>query len=335
MEHDFNELLKVLNKQVPSRPVLFEMMLNGRLFQAATGEKFDFSTSFSVMATCILGFAALGYDYATVQGSEMCFNSNGEEHSRKQSISLNEVTVISDRDSFDKYQWMDPHKCDYSNLDKVKDIIPKGIKLIPMGPGGVLENVISLTGFDNLCYMIYDDEQLAWDIFEQVGSRILGYYKECLQHDTVGAIVANDDWGFKTQTMLSVSDMRKFVFPWHKKIIDVAHSYGKPVILHSCGNFNDIVDDLIKIGFDGRHSYEDVIMPVEEAYELFKGKIAVMGGIDVDFLTRKTPEEIRLRSKKMLELSNKSGGYALGSGNSIPEYIPDDHFYAMIEAAKI
>jgi uroporphyrinogen decarboxylase len=333
MYNNFNELLKVLKKEKPSRPVLFEMMMNNRIYKAAAGKKFDISTPLNVMLTNIYAFKALGYDYATVRGSEMWYHTVNEGNQKSDSISLNEHATIFDKDSFDNYEWMDPHKCNYSNLDKVKNNLPSEMKLIPMGPGGVLENVISLVGFDNLCYMLYDDEQLVWDLFEQVGSRLVGYYQECLKHDTVGAIISNDDWGFNTSTMLSVEDMRRFVFYWHKKIVNEAHAVGKPAILHSCGNFSGVIEDLYALGYDGRHSYEDNILPVEQSYALFKGKLAVLGGIDVDFLIRETPENIKLRAKKLLENSLEVGGYALGSGNSIPEYVPDDHYYAMIEVA--
>ncbi len=133
--------------------------------------------------------------------------------------------------------------------------------------------------------------------------------------------------------MLSPSQLRRYVFPWHKAIIDLAHSCGRPVILHSCGNYTMILDDLFSLGYDGRHSYEDNIIPVEKAYEQFQGKIAVMGGIDMDFLVRSSPEQIRERCEAILQ---KTGcrGYALGSGNSIPEYVPFENYLAMIETAK-
>ena len=74
--------------------------------------------------------------------------------------------------------------------------------------------------------------------------------------------------------------------------------------------------------YDGRHSYEDNIMPVEDAYELMNGRIAVLGGIDMNFLVSGTPEAIYDRA-----------GYMLGSGNSIPEYVPHENYLAMIRAA--
>lgn len=45
------------------------------------------------------------------------------------------------------------------------------------------------------------------------------------------------------------------------------------------------------------------------------------------------PEEIYRRSKAMLERTEGRGGYALGSGNSIPEYVPQENYLAMISAA--
>jgi uroporphyrinogen decarboxylase len=128
--------------------------------------------------------------------------------------------------------------------------------------------------------------------------------------------------------------MRKYVFPWHEKIVKTIHAAGKPAILHSCGEAREIMEDIIaRMRYDGKHSYEDVIMPVEEAYRRWGGRIAILGGIDVDFIVRSSVEAIRKRSRAMLELTARKGGFALGTGNSVPEYIDDDKYFAMTSAA--
>jgi uroporphyrinogen decarboxylase len=145
--------------------------------------------------------------------------------------------------------------------------------------------------------------------------------------------MSNDDWGFKTQTFLSPPDMRKYVFPWHQKIVSLAHSHKLPALLHSCGYFNDVMDDTIDyIGFDGKHSYEDTILPVEDSYEKWHDRIAILGGIDVNFIIQHTEEEITARCKALLKRTETRGGYALGTGNSVPEFIPQDHFIALLKA---
>jgi uroporphyrinogen decarboxylase len=59
----------------------------------------------------------------------------------------------------------------------------------------------------------------------------------------------------------------------------------------------------------------------------------LLGGIDVDFIIRHTPEETYTRSRAMLERAASQGGYALGTGNSVPEYIEDEKYFAMTRAA--
>jgi len=73
---------------------------------------------------------------------------------------------------------------------------------------------------------------------------------------------------------------------------------------------------------------------VEDAYERWGGRIAILGGIDVDFVCRSTPEQIRERSRAMLKRAQKRGGYALGTGNSVPEYVPDENYLAMISVVN-
>ena len=207
------------------------------------------------------------------------------------------------------------------------------MKIIVFGPSGVLENVISLVGYETLCYMIHDDEKLAERIFDAVGGRLVRYYERCLRYDCVGAIISNDDWGFNSGTMLSTDDMRKYVFPYHRQIVALAHRAGRPVIVHSCGNLERVMDEIIDdMKFDGKHSYEDKILPVEEAYERFKDRIAVLGGIDVDFVCRSSSREVYERCKAIVD-KTKCVGYALGTGNSIPDYIPEENFKAMLRAA--
>jgi len=334
-EPDFGELLKVLNKKAPTRPVLFEFFMNQPLYEKmaapdAVAKNKDWKMS-QLDPVEIYAFRNAGYDYVTCAGCDMTFL---EEVERKETISLNYGHAIVDRASFEAHKWPDPDSYDYSRLDRAKDILPKGMKLIVYGPGGVFEDVIALVGFDRLMMLLIDDPDLVQEMFDAVGQRLVRYYQIAASYDSVGALISNDDWGFKTQTMLSPDQFRRFIFPWHKKIVETIHAAGKPVILHSCGNLEKIMDDIIyDIKYDAKHSYEDEITPVEEAYERWGGKIAILGGIDVDFLCRSSSEQIKARCEAMLARTKERGGYALGTGNSVPEYIPSESYFALISAA--
>lgn len=330
---DFENLLKVLRREKPSRPTLFEFSLNDNVFKELIGERPQTASETEQLLYLAKAFAACGYDYVNTYGCSMTFSI--AKKTQKQTISLNEHALITDWDSFFAYPWPDPNAYDYSKLEKIAPLLPDGMKLMISGPGGVLENVIDLIGYDNLCIMLYDDPALCEAIFNKVGSILLAYYENCVCYDTVGVLMLNDDWGFKTQTMISPDMLRKYVFPWHKKIVALAHRHQKPAVLHSCGCLNDVMEDVIEdMKFDGKHSFEDNIVPVEEAYERWGDRIAILGGIDVDFLVRSDTQSITARAKGLLELSKEKGGYALGSGNSIPAYIPNEHYFAMTSAVN-
>ena len=328
---NFKNLLKVLECKAPDNPTLFEFFLNEPLYFHINGLTKPADGKYNNAKLVTEAFAKAGYDYVSWAASSLGFPRPAKKH--LSTSSLNDGACITNKESFLEYEWQDPEAADYSSLDEVKKYLADGQKIIINGPGGVLENTISLVGYDNLCIMIHDDPELAKKIFDSVGSRLTRAYEIAIRHDAVGALIGNDDWGFKTQPMLSPAAMRKYVFPWHKKIVAAAHKEGKPAILHACGNLSELMDDVIDdIKYDGKHSYEDAIQPVEDAYEQYCGRIAILGGIDVDFLCRESVENIQKRCKAMLERSKDRGGYALGSGNSIPEYIPWDAYFAMIKS---
>ena len=106
---------------------------------------------------------------------------------------------------------------------------------------------------------------------------------------------------------------------------------GLPYFLHSCGMILKILDDLIDdVRIDGKHSYEDAIIPVQDFQSMVRGKIAVLGGLDINILSGGTPEEVRNRTRYLLKVVRSRGRYAIGSGNSVPSYVPVENYLAMV-----
>lgn len=333
---DFGQLLKVLHREKAGRPVLFEYFTNNGLNALLAGRPgFEPSTRDELFRMTIDAFHHAGYDHVTIPAR--FFRSLKFEtaaHEKKASLSQNAGAVITCEEEFRRYPWPDAEEGDYAVFDLYAAMLPAGMKFITPGPGGVLENVTDLVGFERLCYMIYEEPELAAEIFNAVGSRLLQYYEICSSFESVGAVIVNDDWGFKTQTIFDPDHMRELVFPWHRKIVEAVHARHKPAILHSCGNIYGMLEEIINdLGYDAKHSYEDVILPVEEAWLQWGDRIAILGGIDMDFLATRTPEEVAARAARLLKLTG-SKGYALGSGNSIPPFIPVENYLAMISAVN-
>ena len=321
-EPNFENILKVLRRETPDRPTLFEFYINNKTSERLSGLKSrsDWDCPFHYEMN-IRAMQAAGYDYITLHASSFDYPHKPE----------GQGFMIWDRDSLNAYPFMDPDASQDGRLSACEKLLPKGMKVIVFGPGGVLENVMATVGYENMCFMLYEDPALLESIFREFGERMVRYYELSLQYDCVGALMTNDDWGFNTGTMFSPDDMRRFVFPYHRRIAQLAHRAGKPIILHSCGNLCDVMDDIIDdMQYDGKHSYEDKILPVEQAYDKYGDRIAILGGVDLDFVSRETPQVIKERCSALIQ---KTGckGYALGTGNSIPDYVPFENFTAMVE----
>ena len=336
-EPNFQNVLDMLARRPTTRPVLFEFIINSGHISRLAGEPHDRATcdADQLLRTQVKAFWAAGYDYAsTPPWLFRALNFPGQERERAESVGMAHGGVIHDRETFEKYPWPDPEETDWDILERLKPHVPDGMKLLICTQGGVLENLVSLMGYEDLCFTLEDDPELLKEITDAIGSRLLRYYELGLQHESVGAAMVNDDWGFNTQPFLAPKHMREFIIPWHRRFVQTIHAAGRPAILHSCGElkllWDDIIDDL---KFDGKHSYEDAILPVEEAYEKYGSRIAILGGIDVDFLCRATPDAIYRRCKAMIERTQSRGGYGLGSGNSIPDYVPAESFDALRRAA--
>lgn len=330
---DFNNLLKVLNKEKPDRFTLFEYYMNNEVYDYFTQDTPYHSSpdQYQNGRYLIEAFKNAGYDYAQLSGARYQFKYGKLE--MKSSRSLNDGTVIHDEESFEAYEWPDPENVDFSHLEKLGKELPDGMKLVVSNSESIFGGAARLIGYDNLCYMLMDDRELVKRIWDEIGSRVLKYNEIVAQFEGVGAVIVNDDWGFNTQTLISPNDLREFVFPWHKKCVEAIHKAGKPAILHSCGNLSAVYEDIINdLGYDGKHSYQDNICPVETMYDQYSDRLAIMGGIDVDYLCRTPEEDITRRCRAMLEKTADKGAFALGSGNSIAEFVPLKSYLAMIKA---
>jgi len=123
--------------------------------------------------------------------------------------------------------------------------------------------------------------------------------------------------------------------PGHKLMAKMSHAAGRPELLHCCGKIADIMPDLIDdVRIDARHSFEYVIEPVTEAKRRYGQWIALLGGINVDFMCRASIPAIRERVRRTLEVCLLVGGYCLGTGNSVANYIPVENYLAMLDAGR-
>jgi len=307
---------------------IMEQVLNNNFKQLYNGNTSDINEFFKHYCTF---FKKMTYDtisFETIFSEIMPGNGALYGH---------ESGCIKTYDDYKKYPFDSLPQLYFEKNKKYFDIIskhiPTGMSLIGGIGNGIFECIQDIVGYMNLCYMKVDDPELYSMIFEKMGNVLYKTWEMFLPlyKDDFCIMRFGDDLGYKSNTMLPPDDVIKHIFPQYKKIIKLIHSYNKPFLLHSCGNLFEVMDELLKTGINAKHSNEDIIAPMSVWYNKYGSKIGNFGGIDADILCRTDKEQLKIYVKEVYELATNANGVALGSGNSIPEYIPVENYLLMIE----
>ncbi|HNS31984.1 MAG TPA: uroporphyrinogen decarboxylase family protein [bacterium] len=244
------------------------------------------------------------------------------------------IGVISSWEDFEKYPWPDPSKIDFSEFDWCEKNLPDGMAFYAL-TAHILEYVTWLMGYEGLSLALFDQPDLVDAMFKKAGEIQAEYTRTIVCYNRLGIVWGSDDMGFKTGCMVNPKVLIEKALPWHARCAQIAHYSGKLYILHSCGKLDDIMEPLINdVRIDGKHSWEDVIMPVTEAKKRWGKRIAILGGIDMDFLVKSDEEKIRERVRKTLDVCMEGGGYCMGTGNSVANYIPLENYLAMLDEGR-
>ena len=241
--------------------------------------------------------------------------------------------AVTSWEDFEAFDWPDARDADLAVMERLEEIQPENMRAFHVFE--VWEVVRDLFGYESFCFAMYEQPDLVEAVFEKVGGFTESIARAMCDFDTLGAVYISDDLGYKTGLMISPEQIRRFVLPWHKRLAQLAHDHGKLVLLHSCGDMYDMMDEYIEdVGIDAKHSFEDNVLPVTEVKKRYGDRLALLGGVDVDLLARADLETIRRHTRAVLDICQPGGGYCLGSGNWVTEYIPVDAYLAMLDEAR-
>lgn len=351
-------------RRVPPRPPLVEYLVDNSLMRPIleermgrpwvdseeladqTGGQLDFSRQgrprmHAWLDNMIAFWQHMGYDFVRVECSlalpatpiVTADCSPGNECHTRAWQGLHEGPIRT-REDFDRYPWPQVRDADFAVHEYICSHLPEGMGFISCHAGGVYEHTSRLLGYENLCLNLEDDPGLVADVAGRIGELIEAYNRRLLQFKGLVAILQGEDLGFNTQTLIPPDAIRRHFLPWHKRYAAMAHAAGRRYYLHSCGQVGAIMEDLIQdVGIDGKHSYEDTILPVTEAKRRYGSRIAILGGVDVGKLTRLDPAALRKHVRATIEACAPGGRYAVGSGNSIPSYVPVENYLTMVDEA--
>lgn len=371
LEPNAERLRRALSRSgVPDRVPFMELFADGEVMAAVLGKPLNYFHKEvesrreweERMLSLMEFYEALGYDYvrtetrdyeATVKANSISNDRNalGEVGSRAYMYRATDISpdlnrgerswanehtgVIANWDDFKGYRWEDVDEIEeegVAGLEWVCDHAPSNMGVVT-GAGTVLEPVMWLMGIENFYLSLHRQPDLVDAMFRKVSELSVARFKLAAKTSRkVLALWGSDDWGYRDKTMISPAQMRRWVFPVHREQARIAHARGSLYLLHSCGNLGAIMDDIIDdVRVDAKHSFEDTFLPVAEAKRLYGRRIGIIGGVDMDFISRRSEPEVRAYVSKILKECKPGGGYCLGTGNTVANYVPIENYLAMLD----
>jgi len=142
-----------------------------------------------------------------------------------------------------------------------------------------------------------------------------------------------DDMGYKGKQFFSPRMYRELVKPVHKRAADWAHERGVKVRLHSCGNVNPLIPDLIEIGIDMLNPLEvKAGMDPIALKKQYGDRLAFHGGLNAVLYER--PDEMWGEMRRVIPVMKENGGYIISSDHSVPETVSLGQFREFVRLAK-
>jgi len=240
--------------------------------------------------------------------------------------------VITNWEAFEKYQWPSVDDFDLSKWDTLDHILPGGMKAILL-LGKIYTTVWMFMGAETFFSALEKDEELVSALFEKVGRIQYETFLRVAEHSCVGAVLNPDDIAHNTGLLIHPKYLRKYVFPWYKKIGDVCRDKGIGFIFHSDGDNTEAMDDFIDCGFHAFNPIQPNSMDIEEVKKKWGDKLCIIGNLNLDStLTLGSPEDVRAEVYERIRTIGPGGGYMVSSSNSITDYVPLENMKAMIDA---
>ncbi|MBS7610910.1 hypothetical protein KEJ27_01655 [Candidatus Bathyarchaeota archaeon] len=201
--------------------------------------------------------------------------------------------------------------------------------------GGAFDSVYPLMGLETYVKTLYKYPHLLKKVIEEVIKfelKVIRLYADSGAH----VILLGDDLAYDKGPFISLSHLHEFVFPYLAQEVKLAHRLGLPVIFHCDGNVTQLVEDVVKAGFDGLHSLQpNASVDIVSIKRKWGEYICLMGNLDLDYLLPLgSSEEVKAEVLRLIREVAPGGGYILSTTNVLTRYVPPENALAMYRTAE-
>jgi uroporphyrinogen decarboxylase len=195
------------------------------------------------------------------------------------------------------------------------------------------ERAWTLRGLQTLLMDFYDHPKFIRELFHAITDYNIVQITEAVKYD-IDAIRFGDDWGQQHGLQMGPKLWHEFIYPELKRMYKVARDAGKYVIIHSCGDVDELFDDLVEIGVQCFNPFQPEVMDTAALLKQYRSRLAFYGGMSTQkILPYGSAEDVCRETQRLLELG-RNGGYIFSPAHDVPKDVPLDNMLAFIDVVQ-
>ena len=145
-----------------------------------------------------------------------------------------------------------------------------------------------------------------------------------------------DDLGSQISMLMSPDMWRKYFKPRMAKIITEIRKEKSDIIIayHSCGSIYPVIGDLVEIGINVLNPIQEsaVNMNQQKIKDEYGDRLALLCGLDTQsFLINATADEVRKKTRELIDNLGKNGGYIFAVSHHIQPGTPKENVFAILD----
>jgi uroporphyrinogen decarboxylase len=195
------------------------------------------------------------------------------------------------------------------------------------------ERAWTLRGMENLMMDFVENPTFVHELLGAIADYDIAQARKAMEYD-IDAVYFGDDWGQQSGLQMGPATWHTFIEPQLKRMYGAVRSAGKKVFIHSCGDVDELFDDLIAAGVNCFNPFQPEVMDVSDLMVRYRGRLTFHGGLSTQrTLPYGTVEDVRKECRHLLDLGSH-GSYILAPAHAVEGDVPLENMLAFIEMAQ-